>query len=106
MVMAGLGMDKEQVITTLRTHEPELKAAGIVRVYVFGSVARGDAGAHSDVDLLAEFDEVRGPATLIEMARLQNRLADLLGAPVDLTEKRLLKEGVLANADREAVVVF
>jgi predicted nucleotidyltransferase len=99
-------MDREQVITTLRTHEPELKAAGIRRGYVFGSVARGDAGANSDVDRLAEFDDARGPSTLMQMARLQNRLSDLLGAPVDLTEKRLLKDRVLANADREAVVVF
>jgi len=99
-------MDRDQVITTLRMHVSELKAVGVVRVSLFGSVARGDADANSDVDLFAEFDEVRGPSTLIEMARLQNRLADLLNVPVDLTEKRLLKGRVLANAVREAVVVF
>lgn len=35
-------MNKEQVIAKLREHEVELKAAGIVRLAVFGSVARGD----------------------------------------------------------------
>ncbi len=34
-------MNRDQVIAKLREHEPELKAAGIVRLAVFGSVARG-----------------------------------------------------------------
>ena len=34
-------MNKDEVIQKLRAHEPELKAAGIVRLAVFGSVARG-----------------------------------------------------------------
>jgi predicted nucleotidyltransferase len=35
-------MDKSTIIAKLREHEPELKAAGIVRLSLFGSVARGD----------------------------------------------------------------
>jgi len=35
------GIDKSAVIAKLRQHEPELKAAGIVRLSLFGSVARG-----------------------------------------------------------------
>jgi uncharacterized protein len=50
-------MDREQVIATLRAHEPELKASGIVRLSLFGSVARGERG--HDVDLIAEFDASR-----------------------------------------------
>ncbi len=46
-------MDREHVISTLRAHEPELKAAGMVRLSIFGSTARDDAGWFSDVDLLA-----------------------------------------------------
>jgi hypothetical protein len=34
-------MDKDGVLRTLRAHEPELKAAGIVHLRLFGSVARG-----------------------------------------------------------------
>jgi predicted nucleotidyltransferase len=36
-------MDKDGVVQTLRAHELELKAAGIVHLRVFGSVARGEA---------------------------------------------------------------
>ncbi len=52
-------MNREQVIATLRAHEPELKAAGVVRLSLFGSTARGDRRPDSDIDLLAAFDETR-----------------------------------------------
>lgn len=43
-----------EMIAALRAHEVELRAAGIRHLSLFGSVARGDAGAGSDVDLLPE----------------------------------------------------
>lgn len=42
-------MRRDEVINKLRAHEPELKGAGIVRIAVFGSVARGDNSPESDV---------------------------------------------------------
>ncbi len=98
-------MNKDQVIDKLRAHEPELKAAGIVRIAVFGSVARGDNSSESDVDLLADFDRTRRH-TLLTMARLENRLADLLGTRVDLSSPEWLKEPAKDQALREAVVAF
>jgi hypothetical protein len=44
-------MNREQIIATLRTHESELKAAGVLSVSVFGSTGRGDAGKDADVDV-------------------------------------------------------
>ncbi len=44
----------ERVIAALRVHEAELRRAGICRLSLFGSVARGDDEADSDVDLLPE----------------------------------------------------
>jgi|HubBroStandDraft_1064217.scaffolds.fasta_scaffold936128_1 predicted nucleotidyltransferase len=52
-------MNKDDVINKLRAHERELKAAGVVRLAVFGSVARGDNSPESDVDLLADFDRAK-----------------------------------------------
>lgn len=98
--------EKEKVIVRLREYERELKEAGIVSVSLFGSVARGDATAESDIDLVAEFDAAKGPATLIDLVRLQDKLSDLLGAQVDLTERRMLKERVRAQMESEAVLVF
>lgn len=46
---------------------------------IFGSVARGDEGPGSDVDVLVELDDRRG---LFDQAALQRGLEDLLGCPV------------------------
>lgn len=83
-------MDREQVLATLRNHESELRRAGIVRLSIFGSTARGDQRPHSDVDLLAEFDG-KLPLSLIDILKIENQIGDLLGQPVDLIEEGCLK---------------
>ncbi len=98
-------MNRDIAIATLREHERELRAAGIERLALFGSVARDQAGIGSDVDLLAAFDS-RRPLSLLDVMRLENRLSDLLGAPVDLVEEGTLRSGVRQNAQRDAVRAF
>jgi hypothetical protein len=68
----SLTMDKGSVIETLRRHEPELKAAGIVHLRLFGSVARGEESPQSDVDLMADFDRSKC-LTLFDMATYSER---------------------------------
>lgn len=75
-------MEKALVIAKLREHEPELKAAGVTSLALFGSVARDETSPNSDVDLMAEFDSTR-EFSLLDRVRLENRLADMLGVPVD-----------------------
>ncbi len=100
-----MSMNKEQVIAKLREHEAELKAVGIVRLAVFGSVARGDNSPQSDIDLLADFDKTKH-YTLLTMGRIENRLADLLGTRVDLSSPEWLKESIRNQVLREAAVAF
>ena len=95
-------MNREEVIDRLRAHEAELRAAGIVRLAVFGSVARGNNTPDSDIDLLADFDKTKR-YTLLTMGRLQSRLADMLGAKVDLSSPEWLKESVIVG---ETVLAF
>jgi len=98
-------MDRSGIIAKLREHESELRAAGIVRLSLFGSVARGEATAESDVDLMAEFDS-RREYSLLDRVRLERRLADMLGVKVDLTPARTLKDGIRERATREAVLAL
>lgn len=98
-------MNRKRVIATLREHEAELKNAGIVRLSLFGSVARDEATPESDVDLIAEFDTGR-EFSLLDRIRLENRLADMLGTKVDLAPAQMLKDGIRERAVREAVVAF
>ena len=98
-------MDKERILAVLRTNAPELRFAGLVHLRLFGSVARGEANSHSDVDLLADFDCSRR-ITLVTVGGLESRLADLLGSKVDLSSADWMREPVRTRALREAVLAF
>jgi uncharacterized protein len=103
--LAVLTLDKEFIISKLREHAPELKEAGLVHLRLFGSVARGDASAQSDVDLLADFDKSKR-FTLVTVGNLESRLAGLLGAKVELSSTDWMREPVRKQALREAVLAF
>lgn len=73
---------------------------GAGEVRVFGSVARGEDRADSDIDLLVELEEGR---TLLDLERLQVELADLLGGPVDVGTPGMLRGGVSDRARADLV---
>ena len=98
-------IDKRFGIEKLRHHELELKAAGILHIHVFGSVARDEASSISDVDVLADFDKSKR-ITLVKVGSLQSRLSNMLGARVDLSSRDWMREPVKSKALREAVIVF
>ena len=98
-------MDRDRIIVILREHAPELKAAGLAHLRVFGSVARGEASPESDVDLMADFDKSRR-FTLLTMGKLENRLAEMLGTKVDLSSPEWMKDSVRKQALSEAVLAF
>jgi hypothetical protein len=99
-------MHTSTIIATLREHEGELRSAGVEHLSLFGSWARGTAvPALSDIDLIADFD-ARREYSLVDRIRLENRLADILGAKVDLVPARALKDGIRERAVREAVLAF
>jgi predicted nucleotidyltransferase len=98
-------MDCEDVIATLRKHEPGLRAAGVVHLSLFGSTARGDRRPDSDVDLLAAFDETRR-ISLLDVAAIEIKLSELLGQKVDLVEEGMLKPRVQKSVDAEILRAF
>lgn len=77
------GMDREQVIACLKAHERELRAAGIVQLSLFGSVARGEAKPGSDLDLAVRLDP-QARIDLFKFYGLAERLEGMLGNKVDL----------------------
>jgi predicted nucleotidyltransferase len=98
-------MNRDQVIATLREHQPELQAAGVVRLSVFGSTARDDRRPDSDVDLLAAFDETRR-ISLLDVVGIEMHLSELLGQKVDLVEEGTLKPRMQRSVDAEALRAF
>jgi predicted nucleotidyltransferase len=98
-------MDRATLIAKLREVEPELKAAGITRLALFGSVARGDSSPESDVDLVAEFDPTK-QFSLLDLVHLENRLADILSVRVELTPARAHEDHLRERVSRKAVLAF
>lgn len=98
-------MDKNRILAILRSHAPELQAAGIAHLRLFGSVARDEATSQSDIDLLADFDK-ESRMSLLKLCHLQNQLSDLLGAEVDLISSRGLRDFARESAYQEALLAF
>ena len=98
-------MDRDHLIATLRVHESELRAAGILRLSLFGSTARGDDRPDSDIDLLAAFDDKRR-ISLLDVVGMQEQISRMLGRTVDLVEEGTLKPRVQKNVMVEAVRAF
>lgn len=95
----------DTVIRILREHEPELRAAGITRLSLFGSVARGEEGPESDVDLIAVLDpEAR--IGLIELAGLERRIGDFVGRKVDLITEPVTRPRLRRNIERDGIHAF
>jgi predicted nucleotidyltransferase len=69
-------------------------------VAVFGSVARGEDGPQSDIDLLVDIPEDMG---LITLATMEQEITELLGTPVDVVPARLLHSHVRQGAERDAM---
>jgi uncharacterized protein len=77
MQMGGVNFDLERIAQLCR-------AAGIVRIYAFGSILTDRFGPGSDIDLLVETDPSR-PTGLFSLGSLQMDLSELLGRQVHLT---------------------
>lgn len=73
--------------------------AGGSRVRVFGSVATGEDHQDSDVDLVFTMET---PMSLMSLGALEQRVSDLIGAPVDLIPDTALRpefrDRILAEA--------
>ncbi len=93
------------VMGKLRAHAETLMDRGITGLWVFGSIARGDARANSDIDLFAEFDP-SARLSLVGLASLRAELSDLLGTSVDLVERSALRPAASETAERDAVRVL
>ena len=95
--------DLGAVLGALRAAAPGLRGRGVRGLWVFGSVARGEARPGSDVDLLCEF-EAGARVSLVGLASLRAELSELVGAPADLSERGALRPAAAGEAaERDAV---
>ena len=98
-------MKNTEIIRLLRQHRDELrKRFGVKSLAVFGSVARGEAGPESDVDIVVEFDP-QAYVDLFKMVELREFLEKVLGCPVDVVTLDGLRPWMRNRVQREAIHV-
>jgi hypothetical protein len=94
-------LTREQAIDRLFASEPDIRALGVQRLALFGSVARGEARSDSDVDLLVEF--LPGAKTYDRFLALSELLEARLGRSVELVTvealSRFIGPHILAEAE-------
>jgi predicted nucleotidyltransferase len=95
----------DSVLEALRAHEAELRRFGVSHASVFGSVARGEASADSDVDVLVELDQDRAMG-IFEYARLKLYINEILNGAGDVVNRRTLKPLLRDSILRDAVHAF
>lgn len=100
-----VAMNRTEALDTLRCRERDLRARGVRRAAVFGSVARGDNRPDSDLDILVEIDAA-ARLTVFEYAGLKEYIASLFDAPVDVVNRDGLKPYVRPVATADAVYAF
>jgi len=88
LLMATAATNRDDVIERCRQAEPEIRRMGVRRIALFGSMARGEAAADSDVDLLVEFEP--GGKSFDRFLALSELLERLLGRRVDLVTAEAL----------------
>ena len=97
-------MNKDAVIQKLRAHEAELRAEGIAHVFLFGSVARGEADEDSDVDLFFDYDA--SLFGLFDLMRVKRRFAEILATRVDAMSRNSVHPRIRTEIEAEATQVF
>jgi hypothetical protein len=89
---------REAVLQKLEENREKIRSFGVKRLGLFGSCARGEASAKSDLDFVVEFSQKSFDAYM----DLKDFLEGLFGCPVDLvltnTIKPRLRKPILSEA--------
>jgi hypothetical protein len=97
-------IDRAEVLARLRALEPQLRARGLRSLHLFGSTARDEANAESDIDVFVEF--APGAAIGWDFAGAPELLSRELDRKIDFTTRGSLHPLLRADIEREAIQVF
>lgn len=98
-------MRRDEIIARLREAEPALRARGVRRAALFGSIARGDDRPDSDIDIMIEVDP-DAHITVFDYVGLKEYFAGLFESPVDVVSRDGLKPYVRPSATADAIYAF
>jgi uncharacterized protein len=97
--------ERERIVRELHRAAPRLRARGITHLSLFGSMARGEAGPRSDVDLLIEVDP-NSHFSLFDLVDLQEYLLELLSRSTHFAFAAKLRPWLRDEIRAEAISIF
>lgn len=97
-------MNRSRIVEILRANAADIRAAGVVALYLYGSASTDRMRENSDIDLFADVDYSR--FGFVSYMKLRERLAQLLGRPVDFTTRSALHPDLRSSVETSAVKVF
>lgn len=98
-------MNVAKAIDTLRQAEPDLRSRGVLHAGLFGSVARGENGPSSDIDVLVDLDP-DARLTVFDYVGIREYIASLFDTPVDVVDREGLKPHLRQPVTRDLVNAF
>jgi len=98
--MSTIALSRHEVVGRIRRLEPELRAHGVRRLALFGSFARNEQHADSDVDFLVEF--APGRKTFNDFIAVGDLLEDSLGRRIELLTPESLSPHIGPHILQEA----
>src|SRR5262245_5736911 len=96
---------RSAIVAELRVHASEIRAQGVTSLALFGSRARGEERADSDLDVLIGYDSDR-PFTLYDLVRVERLLERLTGLKVHVATSDAFRPHHLHRATKDAISVF
>jgi len=95
---------RDKILNLLQTNKMKIKKYGVKRIGLFGSYAKGEQVAKSDIDILVEFE--KGKKSFDNYMDLKFYLEELFGCKVDLvindSIKPSLREPILSGVSYAA----
>ncbi|NDJ11892.1 MAG: DNA polymerase III subunit beta [Acidobacteriia bacterium] len=101
-------MTRHHVISTLRAHEADLRAAGVRSASVFGSMARNEPDP-ADVDIAVQLTKDFSSGGFHYFGRLEaleQQLTEWLGCRVDVVEEPVRRAQFQFEIDRDRALAF
>ena len=87
---------KESIVSILTRYDVE-------RIAIFGSYARGEAGANSDIDILVRFAR---PKSLLQIVQIEDEIRKSIHVKVDLVTDKAVSPYLADRIHRDEVVIY
>ncbi|MBA4785800.1 MAG: nucleotidyltransferase family protein [Rhizobiales bacterium] len=98
-------MRKSEAIEKLKAQADAIRALGATSLYLFGSVARDEASASSDLDLFIDYDPTK-KFSLVDLTGIKLFLEEELDTEVDLTTRNSLHARLKDRIENSAIRIF